>query len=403
MKWMVALAVGLGLATGTGHAVNPRYDARGVKLVEATLEELVFETDTEDEKSWEAEIRDQLHYLVSQLRPINATPGLWHSLTMEVKTVSKGAYGKNRIVYGATFLASWPRGGAKTSLPIVFPVRGDAEGMEAFEAKYGGQCGKGPMWYYLNLKNPQCPLGQPELPEDAQRVSLKVVDSPLNTSNKAPEYGKMWEDGKLVITHVMGNVISLARQEQSLHESFCQQHPGATTQVLTDNFFHETQVSRWQTPAGIVELRTMRIKTGNVQEATEEFTEEFRESLKDTDVISYNGHAGLGKNIRAFSKLIKLEPNRYYLMWINACVPFAYFDEAFFEASKEANPDHPWTKHLDIMIATGIGFFAETSDIRELVLGLATKSATFRQLVPKFEFFSPMVLGEEDNNWPKPF
>ena len=73
MKGIFAIALALGVSLQTGHAVNLRYDANGVKLVKATLDDAVFETDADDAKRWELEIRDQMHYLISQLRFINST------------------------------------------------------------------------------------------------------------------------------------------------------------------------------------------------------------------------------------------------------------------------------------------------------------------------------------------
>ncbi len=379
-----------------------------VHLADARVQGVEIETDSESKGEWENDIRNQLHYLVSQLRDINATPGLWHSLKLEIKSVSRGSKAKNRLTYDATFVASWPRNAPlPSSRSAIFPLRGDEVGMEEFEQKYLTPCAhESPLWYYFTPKKPGCPLGQKNLPEDAQWVTLTAEVSLLNTTNKFPEYHKIWEDKKLVITHVMGNMISLktnAPPDSELHRKFANTYPGATHTTEAQAFSHVTQVSQYNSPSGLIILRTLRILQGNIQGATDAFKSEFQSYMKDSDVISYNGHAGLGKNIRAFSHLLTFTPGRYYLVFLNACVPFAYFDSAMFEAQNRANPNHPWSKHLDILVVTGIGYFAETKDILELIQSLTAQKSNFRNLTPTLDRFAPMVLGEEDNAWPNPF
>ncbi len=381
------------------------YDAKQVVLVDVSIENAVFESNTRDRKRWEVEVRDQLHFLVSQLRPYRATPALFHTLSIEIKKVAKGNHATNRVEYSAKLLASWRRDqGFPVSLSVVLPLRADAEGLSAFEKNYGELCGHAPLWYYYTPTKPGCVLAN-QTPDDAQRIVIDANVSEVNTSGKYPEYEKIWEDGRLVITHVMGNTKARSNGEAAddeLHRNIAQEYSNVR-HTETDNFSHVTQTSTFYTGAGQVQLRTMRILDGNVQGVNEKFRNQFTDYQKDSDVISYNGHAGLGENVRAFLRMVRPAPGKYSILWINACVPFAYFDDSAIDAFKIANPGVAWSKYLDMLIVSEVGTFAEVKDIQDLIRTLPTKALRFTELTPSMMNYAPVVIGEEDNAWPKPF
>ena len=364
---------------------------------------MAFETDSDDRGRWNTEVRNQLHYLVSQLQ--GNTPALHHSLKVEFKKTSKGKRAKHRVEYTAVVGTAWRRSAAfPATVSVVLPVRADAQGLADFARNYTHSCGQDPLWYYFSGGKAGCPLTQ-QTPNDAQWVTVSVTPSPLNTTGKSPEYEKIWEDGKLVITHVMGNTISLdgIPEDDRLHRAVAQAYPQAEHRIVRDNFQYVTQESQYNSASGPIVLRTMRIQTGNVQGVEAQFKADFEEYQKDSDVVGYNGHAGLGQNIRAFERLIKPTKGHYFMVWINACVPFAYFDNTVFDAVKAVNEGSQGSRFVDMFIVSVVGNFAQTADIQDLMRTLPTKALTYRELTPTMQQYSPMVIGEEDNRWPNRF
>jgi hypothetical protein len=136
----------------------------------------------------------------------------------------------------------------------------------------------------------------------------------------------------------------------------------------------------------------------NVQALDEAFANRFHEFLKDSDLVAYNGHAGLGKNVQAFTKLAAFAPHHYYLYWINACKPFAYLDDALFNAISVADPGEPVSRYLNIMTATGVGTFAGGRDLFSIIQSLVGQKDTFRELLSRLRVGSgdPAVVGESE-------
>jgi hypothetical protein len=374
---------------------STRYDSHGTLAVDASIQDGMLFTTSSSSSKWHSEIRAQLQFIIGQFNESN-TPGLWHSLDLDFRGVTR-ANNRNIVHYDARFLLAWDRPGSNVpaSVEIILPVVGRYSDIEQFSQKYGAQCGNGdPLWYHFHPDFSGCPLSQNSLPEDAQRVVLHLSVSTNNTSNKSPEYQRIWEDGKLVSTHVRGNADS--RPDIIVHDLV--RSLGSNYKVtFRQNRDYQTTISENETASGKVILRTMQLITGNIQDPGAAFIDEFSSYLPDSDVIGYNGHAGLGMNIRAFTKLIRFEPNRYYLVWLNACIPFAYFDRALFSAQKNANPGSPWTKNLDILTVTRIGWFSEGSDMQNLISVLVARKKKYRDFLDSLAGGAPAVLGEQDN------
>ena len=77
------------------------------------------------------------------------------------------------------------------------------------------------------------------------------------------------------------------------------------------------------------------------------------------DFIVYNGHAGLGSNIRALASAGKWVAGQYVVVFMNGCDTFAYVDGSLSQAHKAVNPDDTtgW-KYIDIVNNGEPAFFA---------------------------------------------
>ncbi len=74
------------------------------------------------------------------------------------------------------------------------------------------------------------------------------------------------------------------------------------------------------------------------------------ESLTPTaDVIAYNGHAGLGQNVRALAQKGRWVAGKYQMFFMNGCDTFAYVDGSLAQTRAKLNPDDPTgTKYMGV-------------------------------------------------------
>jgi hypothetical protein len=77
------------------------------------------------------------------------------------------------------------------------------------------------------------------------------------------------------------------------------------------------------------------------------------------DLIVYNGHAGLGSNVRALARYGRWVAGQYVIVFQNGCDTFAYVDSALNDAHKQINPDDTTGhKYIDIVTNAMPSFFA---------------------------------------------
>ena len=395
------------LAIGSASTdVDPRdFDSRSMIAVDATLADGKMVTSTAEPVLVEAQIRLQLRYLVGVLFD-DASPALNHSLKTTVKEIKERGDGLKEISYQAQFLLAWNRRGANVKgFSGVVPLRADDKGLNAFDEKYISRCGgKPPLWYYYRPGSSFCPVAGRRMPEDVVRLDFTLKQSPLNTSGKSPEYEKIFEDGLLSVLYVSGNTDSEDGPsdylERALSSTFG--NPVKSDTQTFENY--QVKNLEYESRKGKVHVQGMDILRGNIQTVDTKFKELFGSKIASADLVGYNGHAGLGANIAAFTKLAAFTPKRYYLYWLNACKPFFHLDPTLFNATKMANPTAPHTKYLDVMSIAHVGGFSFGRDMVSIVLSLAAKKATFREILHDgIAPGNPVVMGEEDNRWPEKF
>jgi hypothetical protein len=122
------------------------------------------------------------------------------------------------------------------------------------------------------------------------------------------------------------------------------------------------------------------------------------------DLVMYNGHAGLGANVRYLSSLGHWFPGKYQIIFMDGCDTFAYIDDSIVKARALLNPDDPTgSKYLDMVANAMPAYFMSLSDstmalIRALAQPTQPKSwgTIFRNIDPAQV---AVVTGEEDNTF----
>jgi hypothetical protein len=341
------------------------YTSASARLLDFELDGEVF-TEGGDP---EATIRDQMLFTIGQL---NGRTGVGRLDKLELSNVRTEPSGElTRVTYHAKLPVSMAKDTRfGRSYTLLLPKRADWPGQEAFYAKYGnggrgGACvdwsahdlETGIFWYYYRPEQRGCALDDADVVE--ARASIRV--SPENQKNKYPEYDAIWKDDILDVVAIYGKV-----------------EDGTTTErdrgIWSHNHFISTM--RRELPSAVVtpantpdrpgidfpdvtiestlgngkKVRLTSFLVDNVREGGAEFERRYNELSSDADVIVYNGHAGLGQNVRALARMGTFKPGKYQIIYMNGCDTFAYVDGHLAESRAALNPDDPaGTKYMEII------------------------------------------------------
>jgi hypothetical protein len=373
-----------------------------------------------------SEIQSQLHYLIGPLNELNGGPRLESLETEQLKVeYLNRSTGLRRVKYKAKLLIAWDRyAPIPTQLEAVVPARADATGKALFHAAYADGCHEGSrsdvtvnnFWYHYRPTYAGCPLLSVSDAEQGKATRLRLVFSPsqLSTEGESPEYGKLWEDGKIRVTLITGKYASGAKTDAdagvaSYNELY---------QLLLTRFGVPLQPVPFQglpgagnprfdlqfgIPGGVLEV-SMFLLDG-VRETGPEFAREFGRLSRISDLVIYSGHAGLGANIRALNRLAQVEKGRYQIYVLNGCDTFAYLDDALFDLHARANPGQKGSRTVDVVSNALPSYFIYMAETTLTFLdAVVRKTGTYREILQKTDPSQrSIVQGEEDNRWPAPF
>jgi hypothetical protein len=248
---------------------------------------------------------------------------------------------------------------------VTLPLRVDYEGQSAFFDKYKDSCVDpnahdnevGIFWYYYRPKAAGCTLDA----KDLLSVDAKVRKSPENTIGKYPQYDKIWEDNQLRIVAIYGKVEDGSKTESDRgiwsYNYFIAEMkkmlPGNTTTpavVPERPGIAVPQVTIDGTLPGGKKVSVTAFLVDNVREGGPAFEAKYNALSTDADVIVYNGHAGLGQNVRKLATMGTFKKGQYQLFYMNGCDTFAYVDGTMAQTRAKLNPDDPTgTKYMEIL------------------------------------------------------
>jgi hypothetical protein len=332
-----------------------------------------------------------------------------------------------RVFYSATVPIAWSkRRSVPSTLELILPARADTAGQKAFFDAYSPKCNDRDSFQELTVLNffyhyrpgaSGCALksAAPEESGVVARVPVALRDSGRNTEDKSPEYGELWKDGKLVVTTIFGKY-----------------EPGATDSsdvgIKAYNAFYSKVRRKFGRPLSVTpefdgapgaarpEI-AMTLKTGSgtieltmslvdhLSEVSQDWIRRYQARTQVSDVVIYNGHAGLGGNVRALSRMGKYKKGLYQLFVINGCDTFAYTDDTLFSKHGEVNPGFAPSKHLDLVTNAMPSYFHRLDDLTiDTLDSLVDQDDTYRDMLKRYDRAQrALVDGEEDNLWPQPF
>jgi hypothetical protein len=192
---------------------SDRFESANAIGLDAVMENGLIYSTSSDPTEIEPEIVSQLFYLAGALNTYSSGAELGHlKLTIgEVKPVPNQDVFE--VHYQVSFTVGWASEQKSPSqLPVTLPLRTDDTGLTTFFNSYAKKCSESAsdpdlnpysFYYYYRPWNKNCPLKNNQ-PAYSTRPTLKLKISALNSEGKSPEYEKVWEDGRLVVTTIFG-------------------------------------------------------------------------------------------------------------------------------------------------------------------------------------------------------
>ncbi|MBT4762017.1 MAG: hypothetical protein HOO06_09995 [Bdellovibrionaceae bacterium] len=373
----------------------------------------------------EKRIQEQMKYTIGQLNGVSSVADL-NRLEINILDIIPTQNNKYSVSYEAHLFIAWPRNlNIPEEFQLILPESTENQALYDFYEQYVDEkcqssgahdLSVGIFWYYYRPNNQDCQLGTEDQPAFAVKFSMQLSVSEENTQGKYPEYHKVWEDGRLVITAIFGMADS---ENTSTYDAGVY----AFQQMYHDVIRYYGELISTSLPPGThVGLATPEIRlvlksesgpvevnlflVEGIRFPYNGFRQKYNKLTKYSDFISYAGHSGLGANIRALARMGKFVKDQYQIFLINGCDTFAYTDHALRDAHVEVNPlaDSPY-RYIDLITNAMPAFFhSNVRAVMAVVRGLTEKRKTYREILSDFDSYQKAsVVGEHDNRWPEPF
>lgn len=357
----------------------------------------------------------QLEYLQGVLTTGSRANAQFRFVQVEDVTETPEGDAKKRIRYTGSVAAIFPAGlRIPTRYDLAFPL--DVTELAAFNDKYDGTCGRNEygretFWHDFNPRAPGCTLG-----EDVARTTAAVRPHPLGTTDKYPEYDRIWADDRLDIVAVYGAISNTTDDDTGAREreAFLSKVERALTGATREDLPARGGVLRHSVVSGKVRVggadRDVRVVAYFVSEpssAGSAFTTSYREETAKADFVHYSGHSGLGKNIAALAAARQATRNKYQIAFFNGCQTFGYLGPSMHEARRQLNgedADPNGTKFLDVIV-TALPAYAERTPTEQVLFdAMLEQRKGLQELLRLFsrEQWSEhltAVFGEDDNTF----
>jgi hypothetical protein len=387
---------------------------------QATLLDFEFDASLTTDSSWDDNqtIEDQLLYTLGHLNADHSV-GRLDKLTLTNVQRTEDA-GKITIRYHAKLPVAW---GSKTNLPTSYPLAlprdNSSTGLQAFTDKHKETCvdwgahevDPGSMWYYYRPRQSGCDIKDDEVVKTTAHVTVSTE----NTKSKFPEYQKVWEDDRLEIVAIFGKYEANATSGDAGIDGFNQFVSSMKTTMAALGPVVSTPANLADRPgpgtldvtfettlADGKKVKVVALLVDAITQVWQGFDARYESLTPTADVIAYNGHAGLGQNVRALARKGKWVAGKYQVFFMNGCDTFAYVDGSLAQTRAALNADDPTgTKYMEFVTNAMPSFFSSMPNASTaLMQGLLSYSApkTYDQIFETIDRSEVvLVTGEEDN------
>ena len=364
-------------------------------------------------------IQTQMLYTIGHLNGDRSVGRLDRLTITDIQTTSVS--GGVEISYHVRMPVAW--GKSKTNVPSTYafslPRDMSFDGLESFTSKYMSACvdfsahevSSGNMWYYFRPNRSGCAIAD----ADVVDVTASVSVSSINTTGKYPEYDKVWADDALKVVSIFGKYEDFATSNSdagiSAYNEFVGEVQdrlgslGLTTVPASVPFnpgVSMPDISFSATLPGGKRVEIVALLVDNVRTPPSWFDTRYAALSTRADIIAYNGHAGLGSNVRALARKGQWTAGQYLMLFMNGCDTYAYVDGFLAQARAAINPDDPaGTKYMDIVTNAMPAFFHSDS---EATMAFVNGLLSYEQPLTYEKMFASidrsqvvLVSGEQDN------
>lgn len=423
-----------GKATRAERGAPFRFDSATAVAMDGTVDELVLRTERATETVYRERITDQLFYLVGLLNHYKSVADLGHAEVRVSKIEEVAGTSLVAVHYSAKFLIGWDKGTTvPAGVPVVLPSRVDDESKTKFFGAFSSTCSEDPndsdlsaesFYYYFRPESDKCQLFKMHLdPDTAYTTAMAIKPSTQQTEGKAPEYGKIWEDNRLVATMIFGtfkkgatgngdvgigayNTMYTMLRRRFGKPSWQNVSIGGLLGLGVPGMRNPDVEMEWDLGGGRkLNVDILLIDKEALQEENPKLAARYEQRTQISDYVSYNGHSGFGANIRALAHMGSFTKGQYQLYLVNGCDTFAYVDDSLRAAHEAVNPGSKPYEYFDIITnALPAPFAALASENMTVLEAMLGKTATYREILSHFNASQhAIVTGEEDNHWPLPF
>lgn len=394
-------------------------------------------TDTEDPGTVRTLIETQLLFTIGQLNADQSVGRLGllqlsdvHATKVEPPPDEEGEPPPPyfEVSYHAKLPVAWAGAFEPETYTFTLPARVAEGDQRAFASKYGATCVDpteapaqvGNLFAVYRPKEPGCALDA----GDVVSVTASVAPSTELSRGKYPEYRRVWQDGELHAVAIFTREFADGRDDDGgarayddfvwhMHEYLGLLQPDEAKR-------HVPRDLPWSpSAAGASSLRlaadlpdgrslTLDMRLVNVALASEgpAFDAWYDGVTPSADLVMFNGHAGLGSNVRSLMAKGSFRSSQYLVWFANGCDTLAYVDRTLTERRAPLNPDDPaGTKYLDTVTNVMAGYFGDLEatavtflrafvEVRYPEIGPKTYEQILGEIDPTQV---AVVTGEEDN------
>jgi len=396
--------------------ISSGFSSRDAELLDFEFDgELTIDADTGIDI--EDHIVSQLLFTIGHLNG-DGSVGRLDDLKIDHVSVAPNGGGKEAVRYHASMPVAW---GSKTQLPryyeFVLPRDISTAAEHAFTERYKKRCvakgdhdiDDGSIWYYFRPYADGCRLD----PRDVVSMTATVTRSSLNTSGKYPEYDQIWADNELDVVAIFGAYEDVEPSDEGVG-AYADFLRAVAAEFAGNGVVQNPSVVRRAASSPDVEfsaplpdgrgVHITALLVNRITDASESFWERYETLSAKADLIAYNGHAGLGQNVRALASRGRWVRGKYVILYMNGCDTFAYVDGSLARTRAAINPDDPTgTKYMEFITNAMPSFFSTMSNVSmALTKGLLqyAKPLTYEEI---FATMPPtgviLVTGENDNTF----
>jgi hypothetical protein len=139
-----------------------------------------------------------------------------------------------------------------------------------------------------------------------------------------------------------------------------------------------------------------------VTNAPSSFWDAYETLTETADYIVYNGHSGLGQNVRALARRGNWVEGQYAILFLNGCDTYAYIDSSVLDAHADVNDDDDTgTLYLDVVANAMPSYFRSMPEATMAIFrGLMSyeQPMTYEEILKNIDSSEvALVIGEHDN------